>query len=74
MDLLLGLSLFGVAFIVALIVPILGWVRAAHAMNEVRQLAHTHRGNRTRAEESHPKHESFLAPMRRPPSPRSPSW
>ena len=38
MELLLGLSLFGVAFIVTLIVPILGWVRAAQAMNEVRQL------------------------------------
>ena len=52
MDLLLGLSLFGVAFIVTLIVPILGWVRAAQAMNEVRQLRDTHRGARTGAEEA----------------------
>ena len=38
MDILLGLSLFGVGFLVTLIVPILGWVRAAQALNEVRQL------------------------------------
>src|SRR4051794_3387645 len=38
MELLLGLSLFGVGVIVTLIVPIVAWVRAAQAMNEVRQL------------------------------------
>jgi len=38
MEILLGLSLFGVGFLVTLIVPILGWVRAAQALNEVRQL------------------------------------
>ena len=74
MDLLLGLSLFGVAFIVALIVPILGWVRAAHAMNEVRQL-------RTRIgaieHELRKLTQARVVPgadARRPPSPRSPSW
>ena len=52
MDILLGLSLFGVGLLVTLIVPILGWVRAAQALNEVRQLRRTDRSARTRTEGS----------------------